>query len=318
MTLREKVIAELEENIGKYVSGEEMARRFSVSRAAVAKCVDRLKRDGYAISSANRMGHCLLASGGVLSETRIRELTNEPDIDITVYKTTDSTSTRAKKAISDGLISNAIFAAAEQTNGRGRYGKSFYSPSSTGLYFSVVLHPDALISDSVAITAAAAVAVCEVIEAQTKKHPQIKWVNDIYIDNKKVCGILTEAVSDFESGRVQSVIIGIGVNLTTEDFPDEIKDIATSVGENIDKNEFIAETYKRLKQYCRELALRGFMDKYRANSLVIGKSITFSRNGVDYTATAKQILDDGALCVVTDGGEAMILSSGEISIKPIF
>lgn len=318
MTLREQIIELLEENIGAYVSGEEMAKRFSVSRAAVSKCIDRLKKEGYDIISANRSGHCLRTGGNVLSDTRIRAFIDDKDAEITIFQATDSTSTQAKKALSDGLASNAIFAAVEQTNGRGRFGKSFFSPKSTGLYFSIVLHPDAPLRDSVAITAAAAVAVCEVIESATKKHPQIKWVNDIFISDKKVCGILTEAISDFESGRVQSVIVGIGINLTTEQFPEEIRDIAASVGERLDKNRFIAETFNRLKAYCECIEDKQFMQKYRDRSYVLGRCITFNRNGRDYVATAQSISDDGALSVITDEGEEMLLQSGEISIKPKF
>lgn len=318
MALRDQIIELLEENTGAFVSGEEMAKRFLVSRAAVAKCIDRLKKEGYDIISANRSGHCLRVGGNVLSESRIRAFIDDKNAEITVFQCTDSTSTQAKKALSDGLASNAVFASVEQTNGRGRFGKSFYSPKSTGLYFSIVLHPNAPLQDSVAITAAAAVAVCEVIESATKKHPQIKWVNDIFISDKKVCGILTEAISDFESGRVQSVVVGIGINLTTESFPEELRDIAASVGESLDKNRFIAETFNRLKAYCENIENKQFMQKYRDRSYVLGKCITFNRNGRDYVATAKAILDDGALLVVTDDNEEILLQSGEISIKPRF
>ena len=316
MALRKDIIEILEENIGSFISGEEMARRFSVSRSAVAKCIKRLKEDGYEIESVNRAGHRLLSLPDMLSCREIYEMVgNEPSI--IIYESIDSTNTRAKQLISNGVINNAIIAATEQTNGRGRQGKSFFSPKSTGLYFSCVFRLDALLADSVAITAASAVAVCRVIEQETKKHPMIKWVNDIFIDDKKVCGILTEAVTDFESGRVQSVVIGIGVNLTTEIFPEEIKDIASSVGK-IDKNRFIAEVYHSLKKYCENLSDRSFMEEYRSRSLVLGNSLTFSRNGIDYTAVAKSILDDGGLEVVTDSGDRMVLQSGEISIKPIF
>jgi BirA family biotin operon repressor/biotin-[acetyl-CoA-carboxylase] ligase len=143
----------------------------------------------------------------------------------------------------------------------------------------------------------------------------IKWVNDIFIDGKKICGILTEAVSDLESGRVQAIIVGIGINVTTEDFPQELRNIAGCIGDNIDRCKLIADIFIRLKRFSEQLSDRSFMDAYRKHSLVIGRNITFSRNGVDYTANAVTIHDDGGLEVITEKGEVMILNSGEISIK---
>ncbi len=213
------------------------------------------------------------------------------------------------------MTSDAIFLADEQTSGRGRRGRSFYSPKASGLYFSCVLHPTTSLTESTLLTAAASVAVCRVIEKATKKHPRIKWVNDIFIDSKKVCGILTEAVSDFESGRVQAVIVGIGINLTTSDFPEEISQIATSVGQSINRNYLSAEIFKELKAFCSALPEKGFMEEYRNRSLVLGQTVYFTRNGTDYTAKAEEILDDGSLAVITDKNERIVLQSGEISIK---
>ena len=140
-------------------------------------------------------------------------------------------------------------------------------------------------------------------------------MNDIYIEKKKICGILTEAVSDFESGRVQAVIIGIGINLTTADFPYELTDIADSVGIALNRCSLAAEIFNRMKRTCQLLPDRGFMDKYREYSLVLGNEISFVRNGTEYTAVAEAIHDDGSLEVTVKNGEKMILNSGEISVK---
>lgn len=315
MTLRNKVIYILESKKGEYVSGQEIADICGVSRSAVAKCVSALKAEGYAINSVNNLGHSLDSSCDLLSESGISAALGERETEIRVFKSIDSTNTEAKRAVSNGMEANAIFAAEEQTAGRGRRGKSFYSPSRSGLYFSCVLHPAVSLSDSALLTSAAAVAVCEAVEKATKKHPQIKWVNDIFIDKRKVCGILTEAVSDFESGTVQAVIIGIGINLTTEQFPEELKSIAASVGSQIDRCRLTADIYSRLKELCDKLPDKGFMDEYRKRSLVLGNKISFSRNGTEYTADALKIHDDGGLEVLTENGETLILNSGEISIK---
>lgn len=315
MILRDKIIYTLEKNRGQFVSGQEMATAFSVSRSAVAKCVNQLKSDGYIISSANNSGHRLEDVCDILSAPAISAYIDNDDCEIHVFRVIDSTNTEAKRVISNGSTRDMIFAADAQTNGRGRRGKRFYSPENHGLYFSVVLHPDIALSDSTLITSAAAVAVTNAIQAETKKTPKIKWVNDIFIDKKKVCGILTEAVSDFESGRVQSVIIGIGINLTNDVFPEELADIAGTIGQQINRCKMIATIYKDLKSLCSALPNNRFMDDYRKHSLILGKQIFFTRNGKDYIATAENILDSGELSVRLQNGETMLLNSGEISIR---
>ncbi len=250
----------------------------------------------------------------ILSASGIRAHLTSKNVDISVFDEIDSTSSEAKRRTADGFCSYAIIAANGQTAGRGRQGKSFYSPKSRGLYFSIILNPEISLSDATGVTAATAVAVCEVLEEATKKDPKIKWVNDIFIDGKKVCGILTEAVTDFDPMQVKAVIIGIGINLTTEDFPDEIKEIATSVGMPLDRCKIIAEIFEKVKSLCDRLPDRSFMSKYREKSLVIERKISFERNGEKRTALVTDILDDGRL-EITIGGKKEYLHSGEISIR---
>ncbi len=315
MTLRDRILLLLEKNKGSFVSGQEIAENAGVSRSAVAKCVASLKAEGFRIQSVNNQGHLLESDSDILSESGILAHLGDENVKIEVFKSIDSTNSEAKRRIAQGLECDAIFASEEQTAGRGRRGKSFYSPTSSGIYFSAVIHPEVGLLDSTAITSAAAVAVCEALSEITNKRPKIKWVNDIFIDGRKVCGILTEAVSDLESGRVQAVIVGIGINVTTEDFPEDIRDIAGALGNNIDRCALISDIFKRLKSFSEQLPDRSFMDAYRKHSLVIGKDITFVRNNVDYTAHAVTIHDDGGLEVVTENAEVVILNSGEISIK---
>ncbi len=236
------------------------------------------------------------------------------DCTVKYFDTVNSTNTEAKNAIKDGLAKDALFIAHNQTEGRGRQGKSFFSPKG-GLYMSMVIHREISLSDATLITPAAAVAVVEAIQNATKKHPLIKWVNDIFIDGKKVCGILTEAVSDFEKGIAKSIIIGIGINVDKVDFPEELKEIAGSLNSSIDKIQLAADIFNRLKEICDKLPDKSFMDDYRKYSLVLGKTITFNRNGKDYTSIAKNILDHGSLEVLTHENQTLILNSGEISIK---
>ena len=316
MTLKEQTVYFLEKRKGDFVSGQEIATAAGVSRSAVAKCINSLKSEGYLIRSVNNLGHSLDANSDILSEAGIKAFLKEGDeTEITVFDVIDSTSTEAKRKCASSLRKNMIIAANGQSAGRGRSGKTFYSPEKSGLYFSIVIHPDISLFDATGITSAAAVAVADVLAEKTKKDPKIKWVNDIFVDGKKICGILTEAVSDFESGSVESVIIGIGINLNTSDFPDEIKETAGSLKTQISRNELVAEIYERIASLCSKLSEKGFMDDYRRYSCVIGNKISFIRNGVNITAKAENINDNGELEVITDDDEKLTLNSGEISIK---
>lgn len=314
MTLRDSIICSLEKARGKYVSEQEIAESLCVSPSEVAKCISSLKDKGYPIKSANNLGYSLDIGCDILSVGGIQAYLNE-DLEIRVFQSIDSTNSEAKREVSNGLALDTIFASESQTAGRGRHGHSFYSPDRSGIYFSCLLHPELSLQDSTSVTSAAAVSVCEAIEEATKKEPGIKWVNDIFIDGKKICGILTEAVSDFESGRVRAIIVGIGINLTTESFPDELKDIAASLDCRLNRCALIADIFKRLKGYCAALPDKSFMDKYRARSLVFGRQIRFNQNGTEIYAEAKAIHDNGELEVITSRGDTVILNSGEISIK---
>jgi BirA family biotin operon repressor/biotin-[acetyl-CoA-carboxylase] ligase len=235
------------------------------------------------------------------------------NVEVIYYPSIDSTNTQAKRLIKDGKSGSFLVVADEQTNGRGRQGKSFYSPKDTGIYMSYVFHPKKAFENVIASTTAAAVAVCRALENLTDLNPKIKWVNDIYIENKKVCGILCETVSDIETNTVNSVIIGIGVNISTEDFPSDIEN-AASLGKEIGRAELIAEITRQLeavvsKDFCE------FIDYYRSRSMIIGKEISFIQNGVATKATALEIENNGGLVVELENKEIKTLRSGEISIR---
>ncbi|MBO4339642.1 MAG: biotin--[acetyl-CoA-carboxylase] ligase [Clostridia bacterium] len=235
--------------------------------------------------------------------------------EIIVFNVIDSTNSEAKRVfVKDGK--DMLIVAGKQTAGRGRHGKSFYSPEETGIYMSLVVHADLPLNHAARATTAAAVAVCKAIEKLTDKKPEIKWVNDIFINNKKVCGILTEAVSTAGSRTADALIIGIGINVYTSDFPDEIKDIAGSLNENgLDKNSLIAEICKGVFGYAADLFSDGFIEEYRKRCFVIGKEISYERNGERFFATAVDIDENGGLIIKNTDGEISTLQSGEISIK---
>ena len=220
---------------------------------------------------------------------------------IVVYDTIDSTNTQAKLS----SIDQGIFVAKHQTAGRGRQGKSFYSPDSTGLYMSVVLPITPMEAYEFSLTAAAAVAAARAIEEVCNISVQIKWVNDLYLHGKKVAGILTEA-------DIDRVIVGIGINITTESFPDDIPSAGSLDTENISKSKLAASFAENLfditASKCRE-----FMSEYRDRSMLLGKDISFKRDGNTYTAKALRIEDGGELTILSNGNE-LTLHSGEVQI----
>lgn len=320
MALKDELIYLMEKNRGRYISGEEIAAGRKISRSAVWKCVNSLKSEGYEILSANNAGYMLAPGCDILSAPAIRANLPEEEADgpgIYTFKTIDSTNNEAKRMNANGAKRDLIIAAEEQTAGRGRRGRSFYSPAKCGAYFSFLFHTEKPLADATAVTTAAAVAVAEALEDCAAEPPEIKWVNDVFVGGKKVCGILSEAVSDFESGAVQAVIVGIGINISTKEFPEEIKNTAGSIRsqKTVYRGALIARVYTRLKELFDALPDRGYMRKYRAASCVTGREITFDRNGETHTALALDILDDGGLlCRLADGTET-VLRSGEVSVK---
>lgn len=229
---------------------------------------------------------------------------------VKVFEEIDSTNLEAKRMAKDMGDGSVLLLAESQTAGKGRMGRRFYSPQSTGLYMSYMYTPKTEFSDSVTVTAATAVAVVKAIESFTELDPKIKWVNDIYINGKKVCGILTEAVT----GEKVKIIVGIGINITTEHFPEEVSSIAASLNKPIDRNLLAVEVIKNLQRLIDELPQRTFLDCYREKSCVLGHNITFSKNGESTVGKAIDIDRDGGLVVETESGN-VTLNTGEISVR---
>lgn len=316
MTVKEKILSELEGAEEKCISGQALAQKLGVSRQAVWKAIKSLQEDGYIIEASPNNGYTLQKIGDFLSAERVRELLppSLQSLEIQVFDVLDSTNTFAKKLAADGAEKDTLIIARRQTAGRGRRGHSFYSPDKDGLYMSLMLKPRKNFVDISLYTICAANAVCDAIESLCGKSPQIKWVNDIFLDRKKICGILTEATVNMESGLIDSVIIGVGINISTTDFPDEIAQIAGSLGGSTTRSRLAAAITERL---YTELSLpsQEIISRYRQRSLVIGKEVSFIRNDESFAAVATGIADNGELEVLLKNGERLLLNSGEISVK---
>ncbi len=245
----------------------------------------------------------------------IETKSNSNDIEIIHLESVDSTNSEAKRLLHASKPTPFVVCANSQTNGRGRLSRSFYSPKDTGLYMSYALSvPTSL--DPICITTRVAVAVAEVIEKISDEPVLIKWVNDILIADKKVCGILTEGVVDAKTGKLSAVIIGIGINLSTKDFPEDIQGIAGSVGISIDKDSLIMEIVSRIDN-CLCMNDEEFIKAYRAKSNVLGKKISYTIGGETKFATAIDIDGKGGLIIENENGDISTLFSGEITVRTL-
>ncbi len=311
MKYKDKIYICLKQHMGNYISGQAIANELSLTRAAVNKNIEALEREGYKIKKVRHAGYLLCEDSDELSAIQTATILQKK-VDIRYYNSIDSTNLEAKRLISAGNDSTILVLADEQTEGRGRQGKSFYSPAKTGLYMSLVLHPEKTLNETASITTAAAAFVCSAIEETTNLKPQIKWVNDIYIDDMKVAGILTEAITDCEVMSVSSVIIGIGININTDKFP-QMDDKPGSLGVKINKNVLAANIAHKLIDYNTSNNSK-YMEYYKKHSMVIGKKIVIQKNKGDEIAEAVDITNNGALVVINEKGKKRELTSGTIRI----
>ena len=323
MTTKEKLLALLEDSKGTFFSGEEIARTLQVSRAAVWKAVNALREDGYTVDAATNKGYRLSPDSDILSPQGIRRFLKPEyrDLDLTVLPTAPSTNALVREKANQGRPEGCVIVACEQTDGRGRYGRQFFSPVDSGVYLSLLLRPTAYSpQQATCLTAAAAAAMCQAIEAVTGQQPGIKWVNDIFLHGKKVCGILTEAAVGLETGTLNYMVLGAGVNLypPAEGFPEEIQPIAGSVLERScpeAKNRLVGEFLNRFWDFYTHPECRAYLEDYRARSLAIGRNVTVLSAGKAVSAYAYGIDDDFRLLVRYENGDTEALSYGEIRIQ---
>ena len=323
MTTKEKLLALLEDSKGTFFSGEEIARTLQVSRAAVWKAVNALREDGYTIDAATNKGYRLSPDSDILSPQGIRRFLKPEyrDLDLTVLPTAPSTNALVREKANQGRPEGCVIVACEQTDGRGRYGRQFFSPIDSGVYLSLLLRPTAYSpQQATCLTAAAAAAMCQAIEAVTGQQPGIKWVNDIFLHGKKVCGILTEAAVGLETGALDYMVLGAGVNLypPVKGFPEEIQPIAGSVLERScpeAKNRLVGEFLNRFWDFYTHPKCRTYLEDYRSRSLAIGQNVTVLSAGRAVSAYAYGIDDDFRLLVRYENGDTEALSYGEIRIQ---
>lgn len=326
LSSKEAVLRFLEQSKGTYVSGELMARQLKITRAAVWRSIKELRADGHLIEASTRLGYRLAVASDVLSAQGVLNALlpyGLAQTDLWFHPVIGSTNREAKRLVLEGAPHGSVVLAGQQTEGRGRNGRHFFSPRESGFYLSMILRPDVDAAVALRVTCAAAVAVCRAIKRTCDLEARIKWVNDIHVNGRKVCGILTEGVTGLENGRLESIVVGIGLNHTVPagGFPDDLKDIAGALYEHSEpagatRNEVAAVIIAELRSLTDHLGDTRFMAEYRDRSAVIGREVTVIHGNERYVATVIDIDDNGALHVRLDDGSSRILQSGEISLRP--
>ena len=314
-----------------YVSGEEMANQLGLSRAAVWKAVDALRSQGYEIEARSGLGYRLLSAPDALTETEIRSFlhpTRTVGRQLRCFDEIDSTNTYARQIALEGAEDGTVIVANCQTGGRGRMGRSFQSPRNKGIYLTALLRPTVPIERLMTVTALAGVAVCDAVEQVCGVRPGLKWPNDPVIGKKKLCGILTELSMEAETGTLQSLALGIGLNVhqQPEDFSPDVAEMATSLDEvlgySVSRPALAAaeiEALDRLYKALQQGELSSYLEAFRRDCVNLGKQVqTVQRDGSREVVTAVGIDEDFGLIVRDASGSERVIRSGEVSIRGMY
>ena len=320
MKTKNAVLKILESSKGVHISGSKLAAKTGVSRTAVWKAVNELRNDGYVIESITNRGYRLADDNDIISPESIEPYLKEKSVyeKITVLNTVDSTNDYLKRSAQTAQDCSFVIAKS-QSGGRGRRGNTFYSPPDGGVYISMFIKPKELKAcDAPLVTTAAAAAVCLAAEKTFGLNLQIKWINDIFKDKKKVCGILTEASTNFENGIVEYIIVGIGINVypPKESYPEQLKPIiGTLCDKPTARSRLCGELINGLIDKLYNLENRSFIDEYKKRLFVLGQNIIVKSASGDYEAVARDITQNCELIVTDKNNRTRILNSEEISIK---
>ncbi|WP_139690245.1 bifunctional biotin--[acetyl-CoA-carboxylase] ligase/biotin operon repressor BirA [Streptococcus oralis] len=292
-----------------YVSGEKIGEELNLSRTSIWKAIQRLQQEGLEIDSIKNRGYKLI-QGDLILPDLIQENTN---LTIRYKPETKSTQTDAKEGIEAGNKGNTLYLSTCQTAGRGRFQRPYYSPSQGGIYMSLHIQPNLPYEKLPSYTLLIAAAVYKAIKNLTMIEVDIKWVNDIYFKNKKIAGILTEAMTSVETDLVTDVIIGLGINFSIADFPEDLKEKAGSLftaPAPISRNDLISEIWNCFYNTDPDELLY----IYKERSIVLGKEVTFQLDGKVKKGFAKEISESGQLQVEFEDKHTIWLNSGEISL----
>jgi len=309
-----------------YISGQELCNRFGVSRTAVWKAINQLKEAGYEIEAQQNKGYRLMAAPDLMTEAEIKSLMHTEWVakEVLYFDTIDSTNTKAQELAEKGYPSGTLVVADKQESGKGRRGRSWVSPSGTGIFMTLMIKPDINPNNASMLTLVAALAVAKAITSVTGEEALIKWPNDIVVNSKKVCGILTEMNAQFD--YINHIVVGIGINVHNESFPEEISQMASSLmieagGRRFHRAQIIAETMAYFEQYydtfLKTQDLSALVREYDELLVNRNKSVRVLDPKEPFDGKAMGITPKGELIVDTWESRKLV-SSGEVSVRGIY
>lgn len=309
-----------------YISGQELCNRFGVSRTAVWKAINQLKEAGYEIEAQQNKGYRLVTAPDLMTEAEIKSLMHTEWVakEVLYFDTIDSTNTKAQELAEKGYQSGTLVVADKQESGKGRRGRSWVSPSGTGIFMTLMIKPDINPNNASMLTLVAALAVAKAITSVTGEEALIKWPNDIVVNGKKVCGILTEMNAQFD--YINHIVVGIGINVHNESFPEEISQMASSLmieagGKRFHRAQIIAETMSYFEQYydtfLKTQDLSALVREYDKLLVNRNKSVRVLDPKEPFDGKAMGITSKGELIVDTWESRKLV-SSGEVSVRGIY
>lgn len=309
-----------------YISGQELCNRFGVSRTAVWKAINQLKEAGYEIEAQQNKGYRLMAAPDLMTEAEIKSLMHTEWVakEVLYFDIIDSTNTKAQELAEKGYPSGTLVVADKQESGKGRRGRSWVSPSGTGIFMTLMIKPDINPNNASMLTLVAALAVAKAITSVTGEEAMIKWPNDIVVNSKKVCGILTEMNAQFD--YINHIVVGIGINVHNESFPEEISQMASSLmieagGKRFHRAQIIAETMSYFEQYydtfLKTQDLSALVREYDELLVNRNKSVRVLDPKEPFDGKAMGITPKGELIVDTWESRKLV-SSGEVSVRGIY
>ena len=324
MEMKDKVLAFLKEQ-EEYRSGEEISQKLGVTRAAIWKAIKKLQADGYEIESSTKKGYKLLSSPNVITPSEIKHnlCTEVLGQDIYYKEEIDSTNNQAKVLAREGAKEGHLIIAEHQSQGKGRLGRSWQSPSGTGIWMSLILRPHILPKYASQLTLIAGLSMCEVIQEITGLEAKIKWPNDIVVNGKKVCGILTEMSAEMES--INYIILGIGVNVNMAYFPEELpyaSSLAIEGKKEYSRKAIIKAFLEKFeidyKVYKKQPDLTPIMERYEKNCITLNRKVKLLVSHEEVIAKATGISNEGELLVTLEDGTMKVVSSGEVSVRGLY
>ncbi|MFZ5967925.1 MAG: biotin--[acetyl-CoA-carboxylase] ligase [Bacillota bacterium] len=325
--MKKKILEALKQGKDSYISGEELSDHIGVTRTAVWKHIKQLKEEGYEIESSSRKGYRLVSEPDSLDAKALQIELNTTVIGREIYhfESIDSTNNKAKLLASEGAAEGTVVIAEEQTLGRGRLGRHWVSPKSTGIWMSIILRPNIEPTDAAKITLLTAAAVALAMKKTLECQPGIKWPNDIILEKRKICGILTEMSSELNSVNYLVVGIGINANMDAETFPEDIRKVATSIssclGKEISRRELVKSIFEEFEilylEYTRTRSMKEIVEICKAYSVTLDNRVRIISRNQEIQAYAEDLTEDGELVIRKDNGERETIISGEVSVRGI-